>query len=141
MLKTYNKAWPRTAVFHILACCYLTRYICKKAGPGAHYLNPAAFGTPALGTLGNLGRATLKLPMNWQFDVALTRAFKVRESQSVEIHAEAFNVLNSFRPGGSSGATNTGGPVFDTNLNSAQFGVMLKSQDPRIMQFAMKYVF
>jgi hypothetical protein len=54
----------------------------------------------------------------------------------VEFRAEAFNVLNSFRPGG-----NNGGPVFDANLNSAQFGVMLKSQDPRIMQFAMKYVF
>jgi hypothetical protein len=108
----------------------------QKAGPGAQYLNPAAFGTPALGTLGNLGRATLKLPLNWQFDVALTRAFHVRESQTVEFRAEAFNVLNSFRPGG-----NNGGPVFDTNLNSAQFGVMLKSQDPRIMQFAIKYVF
>jgi hypothetical protein len=108
----------------------------QKAGPSAHYLNPAAFGVPALGTLGNLGRATLKLPMNWQFDVALTRAFKVRETKSFEIRAEAFNVLNSFRPGG-----NNGGPVFDANLNSAQFGVMLKSQDPRIMQFAMKYVF
>jgi hypothetical protein len=107
-----------------------------KPGPGAHYLNPAAFGVPALGTIGNLGRATLRLPLNWQFDMALTRAFKVRESQSVEIRAEAFNVLNSFRPGG-----NNGGPVFDANLNSAQFGVMLKSQDPRIMQFAMKYVF
>jgi hypothetical protein len=59
----------------------------------------------------------------------------------VEFRAEAFNVLNSFRPGGNSGAINNGGPVFDTNLNSAQFGVMLKSQDPRIMQFAMKYVF
>jgi hypothetical protein len=108
----------------------------QKAGPGAHYLNPAAFGVPALGTIGNLGRATLRLPINWQFDMALTRAFHVRESQSVEFRAEAFNVLNSFRPGG-----NNGGPVFDANLNSAQFGVMLKSQDPRIMQFAMKYVF
>ena len=108
----------------------------QKSGPGAHYLNPAAFGVPAVGTIGNLGRATLRLPINWQFDMALTRAFKVRESQSVEIRAEAFNVLNSFRPGG-----NNGGPVFDTNLNSAQFGVMLKSLDPRIMQFALKYVF
>jgi len=105
----------------------------QKAGPSAQYLNPAAFGLPALGTLGNVGRATLRMPLNWQFDVALTRAFHVRETQTVEIRAEAFNLLNSFRV-----ATTT---PFATNLNSAQFGQILKSNDPRIMQFAMKYVF
>ena len=105
----------------------------QKAGPSAQYLNPAAFGLPPLGQLGNVGRATLRMPLNWQFDVALTRAFKVRESQTIEVRAEAFNVLNSFRV-----ATTT---PFATNLNSAQFGQILKSNDPRIKQFAMKYVF
>jgi len=33
------------------------------------------------------------------------------------------------------------GPVMDTNLTSAQFGKILTAQDPRLMQFALKYVF
>jgi len=105
-------------------------YLDNSGRPGTQYLNPAAFGVPALGTLGNLGRATLKLPPTWQFDVALSRVFRFRESQTMEFRAEAFNVLNSFRPG-----------VIDTNLSSAQFGRIRTALDPRILQFALKYLF
>src|SRR5882672_7250915 len=111
-------------------------YLDKSGRPNTQYLNPAAFGSPAPGTLGNLGRVTLSLPLFWQFDVALARTFRVRESQSFEFRAEAFNVLNSFRPG-----TAGGGPVVDTNLTSAQFGKVITALDPRIMQFALKYLF
>ena len=111
-------------------------YLDKSGRPNTQYLNPAAFGSPAPGTLGNLGRVTLSLPLYWQFDVALARTFKLRESQSFEFRAEAFNVLNSFRPG-----TSGGGAVVDTNLTSAQFGKILSALDPRIMQFALKYLF
>jgi len=79
---------------------------------------------------------TLSLPLFWQFDMAVARTFHVRESQSVEFRVEAFNVLNSFRPG-----TQGGGAVVDTNLTSAQFGRILTALDPRIMQFALKYLF
>ena len=111
-------------------------YLDKSGRPGTQYLNPAAFGTPKLGTLGNLGRTTLVFPATWQFDVALSRVFKVREQQTVEVRVESFNVLNSFRPGNS-----TTGMVVDTNLNSPTFGKIRYALDPRIMQFAMKYVF
>jgi len=111
-------------------------YLDKSGRPNTQYLNPAAFGSPAPGTLGNLGRVTLSLPLFWQFDVALARTFHVRESQSLEFRVEGFNVLNSFRPG-----TPGGGPVVDTNLTSAQFGKILTALEPRIMQFALKYLF
>jgi hypothetical protein len=105
-------------------------YLDTSGRPGTLYLNPAAFGLPALGTLGNMGRATLKLQTSWQFDVALARTFRFKESQSMEFRAEAYNVLNSFRPG-----------AINTNLSSSQFGLIRTSLDPRIMQFALKYVF
>jgi hypothetical protein len=105
-------------------------YLDKSGRPGTQYLNRAAFGTPAVGTLGNLGRATLKLPATWQFDVALSRVFRFREAQSLEFRTEAFNVLNSFRTGS-----------IDANLNSAQFGRVRNALEPRIMQFALKYLF
>ena len=98
--------------------------------PRTQYLNPAAFALPALGTLGTAGRDIVHLPYYWQFDVALSRVFRFRESQSLEFRAEAYNVPNRFRPG-------------DMNLNftSSQFGQILTALDPRIMQFALKYLF
>jgi hypothetical protein len=91
-----------------------------------------------LGTLGNAGRVILSLPVTWQFDMALARTFRFRESQSLEFRAEAFNVLNSFRVGVPTGSTVQ--PI-TTDLSSAQFGRIRNSMDPRIMQFALKYLF
>ena len=69
-------------------------------------------------------------PGIWQFDAALSRTFQVRETQRLEFRAEAFNVTNSFR---------MNNPT--TNLNSNTFGQVTSAQDPRIMQFALKYFF
>jgi hypothetical protein len=95
-----------------------------------HYLNPAAFALPALGTLGNMAANSIRGPRMWQFDAALSRTFQVREGQKVEFRAEAFNLTNSVR---------LGDP--DTVLNSNTFGQIKTALDPRIMQFALKYVF
>jgi Carboxypeptidase regulatory-like domain len=105
-------------------------YLNTSGRPNTQWLNPAAFAQPALGTLGNLGRATLRLPTAWQFDVGLSRLFRFRETQSMEFRAEAYNLTNSFRAG-----------AIDTNLSSANFGKIRNALDPRILQFAMKYLF
>ncbi|PYS22340.1 MAG: hypothetical protein DMG11_26800 [Acidobacteria bacterium] len=58
------------------------------------------------------------------------------ERQRLEVRAEAFNILNGVRPILTAPNTNT------VNLASAStFGRILSAQDPRIMQFALKYVF
>jgi hypothetical protein len=94
------------------------------------YLNPAAFALPATGTLGNLGNGSFTGPATWQFDASLSRSFRFTETQRVEVRAEAFNVTNSFRKSN---------PV--TNFNSATFGQITSALDPRIVQFALKYLF
>jgi hypothetical protein len=93
------------------------------------WLNPAAFATPALGTLGNMGKSNIVGPGSFQFDAAVSREFRILEGHTLEIRAEAFNVTNSFRAGGV------------TTVQNASFGRILTAQDPRIMQFATKYVF
>jgi hypothetical protein len=56
-------------------------YLDTSGRPGTQYLNPAAFADPAIGTLGSLGRVTLKLPPVWQFDMSVSRVFRFREAR------------------------------------------------------------
>ena len=95
-----------------------------------NYLNPAAFAQPALGTLGNVGSGSIAGPGTWQLDAALSRSFRIGETRKLEFRAEAFNLTNAFRMEDP-----------DTVLNSNTFGQVTSAKDPRIMQFALKYVF
>jgi Carboxypeptidase regulatory-like domain len=95
-----------------------------------NYLNRAAFQLPALGTFGNMGRLNVAGPGIWTIDMAVSRSLQVREGQRVEFRAEAFNVTNHFQKGN---------PVAD--FSSPTFGRILTAGAPRIMQFALKYVF
>jgi len=94
------------------------------------YLNPAAFALPAFGAFGNSGAGSVRGPGTWQFDLAVSRTFQIREAQKLDFRAEAFNVTNSFH---------MKDPI--TTQNSNTFGQVLTSYDPRIMQFALKWVF
>jgi hypothetical protein len=69
-------------------------------------------------------------PSQFTLDLSLARTFQVRENQRVEFRGEAFNVTNSLRR---MDPTNT--------LNSNTFGQVRSAYDPRIMQFALKYIF
>ena len=95
-----------------------------------HYLNRSAFGAPAPGTYSSLGALTILNPGSLQIDTGLSRSFRVLEGQSIQFRWEVFNVPNRL---------NANAPV--TALNNATFGRILSAQDPRIMQFALKYVF
>jgi len=104
---------------------------CAGRVPCMTWFNSAAFAQPAQGTYGNIGYQNVLAPAFWQFDMALSREFRVTENQRFEIRGEAFNILNSIRPQNPA-----------TNLNTSNtFGVILSAYDPRIMQFALKYVF
>ena len=95
-----------------------------------NYLNTAAFALPSLGTLGNLGAYSIRGPSSWQFDTALSRTFQLRETQRIEFRAEAFNLTNSVR---------FNDP--NTAIDNSVFGQVTSAKDPRIMQFALKYLF
>ena len=99
-----------------------------------HWFNSAAFAQPVLGTYGNMGGTNALGPGLIQIDMGVTRGFKVRENQSLQFRAEAFNLPNHMNP-----MFSTTNPT--TAINSTLFGKILTAGDPRILQFALKYVF
>jgi len=101
-------------------------------GPDSQYLNLAAFGFADIGTLGNLGKRSVRGPKQWDFDVSLARMFNLGETETLEFRVEAYNLTNSFRPGNP-----------NVNRNNRNFGVTRASgsDDPRILQFALKLGF
>jgi Carboxypeptidase regulatory-like domain/TonB dependent receptor len=105
------------------------------------WVNPAAFSYPATGTYGNVGVGTLFGPGYFGINLGLFRGFRVRERQTIEIRAEAFNLENRI---------NLGSPV--ATLSSSTFGqinaepagngaVAAPGYGPRVMQFSIKYIF
>jgi hypothetical protein len=108
----------------------------KSGRPLTSWLNPAAFALPAPGMLGNAPRNSVLAPPVWSFDVALSRVFRVASDERLEVRAEAFNVTNSFRAGDPAGTE----PI-NTTLNNANFGLIRTALAPRILQFALKYLF
>ena len=112
------------------------------------YLNPAAFGQPAAGTYSPMGANNILAPGALYFNAALTRTFAIRERKSLQFRFEGFNIPNRANlgpPNGLSGngtATSASGFLTTTAaINNPNFGKILSSDDPRILQGALKFVF
>ena len=102
----------------------------SSGGSLSHWINTAAFRANAPGSFGNSGRNNVQGPGAFTFDAALMRRFNLTERHSVQVRVEAFNILNH--------------PVFNnptTTFTSSNFGKILGANDPRILQFALKYSF
>ena len=100
-----------------------------SGGLGSQYFDRAAFALPAPGTYSTSGLFSVRGPADWSLDAALSRVFNIG-SQRLEARIEAFNLTNAVRPND---------PV--TNFAAGNFGRITSVQDPRVMQFALKYVF
>jgi len=99
-----------------------------------NWFNGTAFALPALGTYGNSVRNGYDGPGFRTVDLSLVRQFSLASSRRIEARVEAFNAFNWFIPG------NPG-----VNLSSATtFGKITSfsaAASPRIMQFALRYLF
>jgi len=109
----------------------LTRGQGCSPAPCVGWFNPSAVAPPAVGTYGNMGVGSLRGPGFWDWSQTVSRRFSITEGQQLEFRAEAFNVTNSLR---------LGNP--NVTVSGGQFGRITSSNGgPRIMQFALKYVF
>jgi hypothetical protein len=107
-----------------------------------NWWNPCAFEAPAPYTFGNLQNNSLFGPGSIIVNTALSRLFQIRESQSVEFRWEVFNLPNHpnlYAPQTAFVAPTFGQP---TPATTAGLGALAQTtNDPRIMQFALKYIF
>jgi hypothetical protein len=97
---------------------------------GSVRYNRAAFAPPALGTYGDAGFFSVPGIPTWGLDAAVSRQFSVGASRRIEVRLEAFNLPNAVRAMDPSPSI--------TNVN---FGRIVEVMQPRIVQFALKYVF
>jgi hypothetical protein len=125
----------------ILPSAYATNQGASCGSPGAfceQWLNSAAFGSVPIGTYGNMGAYDLVGPSFWQWDMALSRQFRIIENNALMIRFEAYNVTNSFRPGNPN-LTQSGGTFGTITADATPPGQA--TAPARVLQFAMKYVF
>ena len=115
----------------------VSTYLDNKSVDG--WLNPKAFAVPPPGTLGNVPRNFVQAPGMFQLDMAVSRTFRIAEGKSIQVRGEAFNLPNHLNPGLPIAAINQG--TFGKIQSDISGTSGLSTGDPRIIQFALKYVF
>jgi hypothetical protein len=99
--------------------------------PGPNqWFDTAAFSMPAFGTFGNAGRNILEGPGYQNVNLALLKRVPLRGRTSLQLRAEAFNLLNR---------TNFDLP--DNFYESPTFGQILSAGAPRHIQFGARLTF
>ncbi len=79
---------------------------------------------------GNAGRNLVRGPGYTNDDFSLFKYFSLSETMKVQFRAESFNLLNS---------PHYGNP--NASRNSGAFGAITSASGPRIMQFALKFIY
>ena len=100
------------------------------------YLNPAAFAdAPVIGNgkgFGDCGVGIVRGPAQHNLDLGVARNFPIAEGNKLQFRTEFFNFTNT---------PSFGLPVSDRSAGAA-FGVISSTvSNPRIIQFALKYLF
>ncbi len=96
------------------------------------------FTTPCRACNGNLGRNTFEGPGQWSTDQSLFKNFKVREGKTLQFRWEVFNAFNRANftlPNSATGGNRA------NRITSSIFGKSNATLDPRVMQFALKFLF
>ncbi len=103
-----------------------------NAGPktAKQWFNTAAFSLPAAFAFGNNPRNSVLGPRYVDLDTSLQKQWKLREAMDLQFRVDVYNLLN--HPN-----FNLPGRIF----GQSNFGVISSAQDPREMQFALKFEF
>jgi hypothetical protein len=110
---------------------------CPGSKACVNWFNKDAFTVPVIGPagtgFGNIVKGSLRGPGNTVWHAAMVRTFPLFGERSVQFRAEYFNILNHTLLNN----PNTSAPIG----SSTSFGTITGTGDPRIAQFALKFVF
>jgi hypothetical protein len=93
------------------------------------YFNTSAFAPNAPGTFGTAPRSFLRGPRYFNVDMAVMKNFRFMERYEFQFRTEFFNAFNR---------ANFGNP-YNVQRVSSRFGKIESADDPRILQFALKF--
>jgi len=105
------------------------------------YFNPAAFGKPAAGTYGNLGRDALYGPGFGSADVSVFKRTPITERISTEFRVEVFNVFNRTNWANPNVTFTSGSFGQLTATKNGSSGAGLGFGEPRNTQLSLKVIF
>jgi hypothetical protein len=106
------------------------------------YFNTSLFTVNAIGTYGNAPRNVLANPGLFNIDLAVIKYFPINERMKFQFRAEFFNLLNNVNftvPGLGSASPNES--AVGNIVGTGSFGKLTHAADPRILQFALKFIF
>ena len=96
----------------------------------ARWFDTSAFSTAPQFTLGSASRNPVRGPHFRNLDIALVRRLPIASGTALELRGEVFNLTNTPPLGAPNGT-----------FGSAAFGTITTAGDPRVIQFAAKFVF
>lgn len=107
--------------------------VTRPAGvdPVRQWFNTKAFVQNAIGTFGNSGRNIVEGPGLAQVNFVVSKSFTLYKESTLQFRAEFFNLFN--RPNFISKRSES--------LTSGTYGRLTSAEDPRILQFGLKYQF
>jgi len=106
------------------------------------YFDTSLFTVNAIGTFGNSPRNVLANPGLFNIDLAAIKYFPINERMKLQFRAEFFNLLNNVNftvPG--LGSANPDQSAAGNIVGTGNFGKLTFAADPRILQFALKFIF
>jgi hypothetical protein len=98
----------------------------------------SAFGRPARGTFGNLGRNQLRGPGFWQADASFFKNFALGPSRRVEVRVEIANIFNHVNLANPDGQIGVPG---NDNPNAGRITDTAGAYTPRNFQFGFRFIF
>ncbi len=100
---------------------------------GVPFFDATQLTLPALGSMGNARRRFFSGPGMENLDATLSKTISIEGTRTLEVRAEAFNLVNH--------AQFFGASTVQGNVSSSDFGQAVSAMPPRLMQLALRYRF
>jgi hypothetical protein len=93
------------------------------------YINRAAF-APRVGLVGNTPRNLIQMPATETVNFSVMKRVNIKEGVRLQFRTEVFNLFN-----------HTNFRTLVTNFSAANFGALTETDEPRVIQFGLKFLF